>query len=92
MGAPAGDARGQIYAALIGAVAAIAIAVGGFVYQTGQLNGHLDSLEQREQRIETKVDEIQRDTTDLRVRTARIEEHLNGSFRPRADAGPDARR
>ena len=84
MGALAGDARGQIYAALIGAGVAVAIAIGGFVYQTGQLNSHLESLEHRETRIEAKVDVIQRDVTDLRIRTVRIEEHLRGSFGPRA--------
>ena len=88
MGAPAGDSRGQIYAALIGAGVAMAVAIGGFVYQTGQLSSHLESLEYREQRIEAKVDTMQRDVTDLRIHTARIEEHLNGSFDPRADARP----
>ena len=88
MGAPAGDARGQIYAALIGAGVAVAIAIGSFIYQSGQLSSHLESLESREERIEAKVDVIQRDMTELRIRTVRIEEHLNGSFGPRAGARP----
>ena len=68
--------RGQIYAALIGAGLALAIAVGGFLIQSGRVNGHLDSLEYREKRVEAKIDVMAEDVVALRERTARIEEHL----------------
>ena len=70
------DSRGQIYAALIGAGLALAIAVAGFVHQNGQISAHLEGLEYRERRIEGKVDLVYDEVVDLRERTARIEERI----------------
>lgn len=82
------DGRGAIYGALIGAAIAVIIAAGGFLYQSGQINGHLETLEERELRIEDKVDKIYDQQVELRERTVRIEEHLNGSFRSAKAHGP----
>lgn len=73
------DYKGQIYAALIGAGIALAIAVGGFLYQNGQVESSLASLDYREQRIEAKVDLVYEEVVELRERTARIEERLRSS-------------
>ena len=79
------ESNGQIYAAIIGAAIALAIAVGGFLFQNGQVNGHLESLDYREERIETKVDMVYEEVVDLRERTARIEERVGSSYTSRAD-------
>ena len=71
---------GQINSAVIGAAVAVAIALGGFLYQNGQLNGALDSLEYREQRIESKVDLVYEELVDLRERNARLEEQVRISL------------
>ena len=68
--------RGQILAAAIGAGMALAIAIGGFLYQHGEVTGHLDNLDYREKRIEAKVDLVYQEVVDLRERTARIEARL----------------
>ena len=69
--------KGQIMAAAIGAGMALAIAIGGFLYQNGQVTGHLDNLDYREKRIEGKLDLVYQEVVDLRERTARIEARLN---------------
>ena len=79
------ESNGQIYAAVIGAAMALAIAVGGFLYQNGQINGHLESLDYRESRIEEKVDMVYEEVVDLRERTARIEERVSSSYTFRVD-------
>ena len=81
--------KSQIFAAVIGAGMALAIAVGGFLYQNGQINGHLESLDYREQRIEDKVDMVYAEVVDLRERNARIEERLRNSFSSRASTWPE---
>ena len=84
------ESRMQIYAAVIEALVALAIAVGGFRYQNGQLNGHLESLDYREQRIEQKLDMVYKEAVDLHERTARIEEQIRFSFSSRAEGALDA--
>ena len=83
------DSHMQIVTALIGAGMALAIAVGGFLYSNGQLNGHLEAQDYRQKRIETKVDMIHEEVVELRERNARIEEHLRGSFSSRQVRGAD---
>ena len=82
------ESRTQLYAAVIGAGMALAIAVGGFLYQNGQLNGHLEGLDYREQRLEQKMDMVYEEVVELRERNARIEEHLRGSFSSRSVGWP----
>ena len=73
------ESKGPVNSAVLGAAIAVAIALGGWLYQNGQLNGHLDSLEYREQRIEEKVDMVYEEVVELRERTARIEEQLRSA-------------
>ena len=65
-----------IKAALIGAGVAIALAIGGYLVQSGRVDAHLDALEYREQRIEDKIDVIAGDVSELRAGYARLEERL----------------
>ena len=65
-----------IKAALIGAGVAMAIAIGGYLVQSGRVDAHLESLEYREQRIEDKIDVIAGDVSELRAGYARLEERL----------------
>ena len=84
------ESRMQIYAAVIGALMALAIAIGGFLYQNGQLNGHIETLDYREKRIEQKVDMVYEEVVALREWTARTGEQLRFSLSPRAGGASDA--
>ena len=68
------DYRGQLYAALVAAAFALAIAVGGYLHQNGKIEGSLEALNYREERIEAKVDLLYEEVVKLRERSARIEE------------------
>ena len=83
------DSKSQIYAAAIGAGVALAIAVGGFLYQTGLMTGHLERIEVKLDHQEQRMDMVYDEVVEQRVRTARIEEQLRGPLASRNAARPD---
>lgn len=70
------ESKSQIYAAIIAACIAIAIALGGFLWTNGRHEGHLISIGQREDRLETKLDAVYEEVIKLREDNARIKERL----------------
>ena len=78
------SSRAQIYAAIIVALVSLAIAAGGFLHTSGQVEAHLADMERRQTRMETQLDDIQEHVHRIDLRLVGIEASGNAMHRPSA--------